>query len=210
MFSKIKDFFTHKDRDLRDNRWIFTTILVAAIISLMAAFILSVEAFELAKNPNSQFGCSINIIINCATVAKSSYATMFGFPNSFIGLMMEPAFIVIAIAGLAGVRFHRLFMFIVQIIFTAALIFAYYLFFLSTFVIQALCPWCLLVMLSATVMFFSITRFNIREDNLYLSKKLAVRGKNFIKKDYDKLILALIVVASVILVIVKYGNGLFA
>jgi len=210
MFSKVKEFFTHKDRDLRDNRWIFTTILAAAIISLLAAFVLSVEAIELAKNPNAQFGCSINIVINCATVGKSSYATMFGFPNSFLGMMMEPAFIFIAIAGLAGVRFHRHFMFIIQIIFTAALLFAYYLFFLSTFVIQSLCPWCLLVMLSATVMFFSITRFNLRENNLYLSKSLEARGRNFINKDYDKFVLALVVVASIILIIVKYGNGLFA
>jgi uncharacterized membrane protein len=210
MFSKVKDFFTHKDRDLRDNRWIFTTILVAAIISLIAAFILSVEAFEIAKNPNAQFGCSINIIVNCATVAKSSYATMLGFPNSFIGLMMEPAFIVIAIAGLAGVKFHKLFMFIAQIIFTGALLFAYYLFFISTYIIQALCPWCLLVMLAAIVMFFSITRFNIREDNLYLSRSLSTRGKDFIRKDYDKFILALIFVITVIIIIVKYGNGLFA
>lgn len=195
---------------MRDNRWIFTTILVTAILSLMAAFILSVEAVEIAKNPNAQFGCSISIIINCATVAKSSYATMFGFPNSFIGLMIEPAFILIAIAGLAGVKFHRLFMFIIQIIFTGALLFAYYLFYLSTFVIQALCPWCLLVMLSATIMFFSITRYNIRENNLYVSKELEVRGKNFIKKNYDKLILALFVVASLIIIIAKYGNGLFA
>ena len=135
---------------------------------------------------------------------------MFGFPNSFLGMMMEPAFIFIAIAGLAGVRFHRHFMFIIQIIFTAALLFAYYLFFLSTFVIQSLCPWCLLVMLSATVMFFSITRFNLRENNLYLSKSLEARGRNFINKDYDKFVLALVVVASIILIIVKYGNGLFA
>jgi len=210
MFSKVKDFYTHHDRDMRDNRWIFTTILVAAIISLWAAFILSVEAVEIAKNPNAQFGCSINIIINCATVAKSSYATMFGFPNSFIGLMMEPVFILIAIAGLADVKFHRLFMFIVQIIFTSALVFAYYLFYLSTFVIQSLCPWCLLVMLSATIMFFSITRFNLRENNLYLNSKLEARGRDFIRKDYDKFILALIVLASIILILVKYGNGLFA
>src|SRR5680860_84650 len=209
MFNKVIEFFMHRDRDLRDNRWIFTTILIAAIISLLSALVLSVEAFEIAKNPDAQFGCSINIIINCATVAKSSYATMFGFPNSFIGLMTAPAFIVIAIAGLAGVRFHRLFMFIVQVIFTGALIFAYYLFFISTFVIQSLCPWCLLVMLSATVMFFSITRFNIREDNLYLSKELAARGKNFIRKDFDKFALALLIVASIVIIIVKYGNGLF-
>lgn len=210
MFSKVKEFFTHHDRDMRDNRWIFTTILIAAIISLWAAFVLSVEAIEIAKNPNAQFGCSINIIINCATVAKSTYATMFGFPNSFIGLMMEPAFILIAIAGLAGVKFHRLFMFIAQIVFTGALIFAYYLFFLSTFVIQSICPWCLLVMLAATIMFFSITRFNLRENNLYLNSKLEARGRNFIRKDYDKFILALIVLASIILILVKYGNGLFA
>ena len=210
MINKIRNYFTHEDKNLRDNRWIFTAMLIGAIFSLMAAFVLSVEAIQLAANPNAQLSCSLNVIINCATVAKTSFATLFGFPNSFIGLMSEPVVIAVAIAGLAGVKFPRRFMFVAQIFYTGGFLFAYYLTFISTFIIQALCPWCLLVTVSTTFVFFSMTRYNIREGNLYLSKKWKKATKEFIKKDYDKLVLASVVFIVVAIIIIKYGSGLFA
>ena len=80
----------------------------------------------------------------------------------------------------------------------------------GTFVIQAICPWCFLVDIVTTVIFLVITRYNIREGNLYLSKKLAERAKAFIKKDYDKLAIAVLIVVIVAIMILKFGNGLFA
>jgi uncharacterized membrane protein len=211
MYKKINDYFTHKDKELRDNRWIFASMLVGAIFSLIAAFVLSIEAVEIARNPSVQLSCSINAIINCATVAKTSYASLFGFPNSFLGILAEPVVITVAVAGLAGVKFPRQFMFVAQIFYTLGFLFAYYLIFISTFIIQALCPWCLIVTLSTTFVFFSMTRYNIRERNLYLSKKFAAHSKAFIEKDYDKLILFSLVAIITAIVIIKYGNnGLFA
>jgi uncharacterized membrane protein len=210
MFSKTKAFFQHEDKYLADNRWIFASMLVGAVISLIAAFVLSVEAIALAKNPAAQLSCSINVIINCATVGLHPSAMLFGFPNSFLGLIAEPIVITVAIAGLAGVKFPQKFMFAAQICYTLGFIFAYFLLYTSLFVIQALCPWCLLVVLSTTFVFFSMTRYNIREDNLYLSAKLEKFAKDFIKKDYDKLVLASLVAAIVIVIFLKYGSELFA
>ncbi|MEP7205040.1 MAG: vitamin K epoxide reductase family protein [Candidatus Saccharibacteria bacterium] len=210
MFSKLRQFFSHEDKNLADNRLIFVSMLIGAVLSLMAAFVLSVDAVELARNPDAQLSCSVNIIVNCATVSKHPSATLFGFPNSFLGLMAEPIVITVAIAGLAAVKFPRKFMFVAQICYSLGFIFAYYLFYISMFVIQALCPWCLLVLLSTTFVFFSMTRYNIREDNLYLPDKIARRAKAFIRKDYDKLTLAVVVVAIVAGIILKYGAELFA
>jgi uncharacterized membrane protein len=210
MFSSIKEFFTHKDKNLRDNRWIFTSMLVGAALSLLAAFVLSTESIEIAKNPNAQLSCSVNIVINCATVARHPSASLLGFPNSFLGMVAEPVVITIAIAGLAGVLFPRRFMFAAQVFYTAGFIFAYYLFFVSTFVIQALCPWCLLVTLSTTFVFFSMTRYNIRENNLYLSTRVLKIAKNIIAKDYDKFGLAILVVGVIATIIIKYGSALFS
>lgn len=209
MFSNLIAFFRHEDKRIADNRWIFASMLVGAILSLIAAFVLSVEAIELAKNPNAQLTCSINVIINCATVAKHPSAALFGFPNSFLGLMAEPVVITVAIAGLSAIKFPRKFMFAAQLCYTLGFMFAYYLLYMSMFVIQALCPWCLLVTLSTTFVFFSITRYNIREGNLYLSARLDKLAKKFVKKDYDKLVLATLVVVVIAGIILKYGSALF-
>ena len=209
MYAKIRDYFTHHDRDLRDNRWIFTSMLVGAIFSLVSSFVLSVEAVELAKNPTAALSCSINLVINCATVALHPSAQLFGFPNSFLGLMAEPIVITVAIAGLAGVKFPRLFMFVAQIFYSLGFIFALWLFYTSYAVIGALCPWCLLVTATTTFVFFAMTRYNIREGNLYLSKKISISTKHFIEKDYDKLLLFAIVFSLVAAILLKYGNSIF-
>lgn len=208
MFKKVKEYFTHEEKKIRDNRWIFASMLVGAICSLIASFVLSVEAVELAANPDAVLSCSISVVVNCATVALHPSASLFGFPNAFLGLMAEPVVITVAIAGLAGTKFPRFFMFAAQIGYTLGLIFAYYLLYTSFFTIGALCPWCLLVTLTTTLVWFAITRYNIRENNLYLPKRAQKALARFIDKDFDKLVLGSIIVIVIAAILLKYGNAL--
>lgn len=205
----VINFFTHNDKKLRDNRWIFASMLVGSLLSLLASFVLSTEAIELAKNPDAALSCNVNVVLNCATVNNHPTGSLFGFPNSFLGLMAEPVVITVAIAGLAGVAFPRLFMFFAQIGYTLGFIFALYLFSVSYFVIGALCPWCLLVTLTTTLVWFAITRYNIREDNLYLPKRVQKAAHAMIEKDYDKFVMVLLIVVLVGAILLKYGDGLF-
>jgi uncharacterized membrane protein len=207
---KVVEFFTHHDKKLRDNRWIFTSMLIGSVLSLIAAFVLSVEAVELAKNPNADLPCSINIVLNCATVNNHPTGSMFGFPNSFIGMMAEPVVITVAIAGLAGMIFSRRFMFVAQIGYTLGLIFALTLFYISFTIIQALCPWCLLVTLTTILVWFAMTRYNIRENNLYLPKKVQKKLHSWVEKDYDKLAMWTLIVMLIAAILIKYGDGIFA
>jgi len=124
--------------------------------------------------------------------------------------MTEPIVITVAIAGLAGVKFPRLFMFTAQIFYTLGLIFALTLLYISMFIIGALCPWCLLVTLTTILVWFAITRYNIREDNLYLPKKLSKQAHGWLDKDYDKFVMAIVIFLIVAGIFLKYGNGLFA
>jgi uncharacterized membrane protein len=206
---RVFNFFNHKDKKIRDDRWIFGSMLVGALLSLLASFVLSVEAVQLAANPDVELACSINAVLNCASVGLHESAHMFGFPNAFLGLIAEPVVITVAIAGLSGVRFPRAFMFAAQIGYGLGFIFALTLLYISMFTIQALCPWCLLVSLTTTMVFFAISRYNIRENNLYLPAKIQKSLKNLVQKDYDKLLLWTIVMTVVAGIIVKYGNALF-
>ena len=210
MLSDIKNYFTHDDKKLRDNRWIFASMLVGALLSLTAAFVLSVEAFEIAKNPDAKLSCSINLVLNCATVAAHPSSTFLGFPNPFLGLMTEPIVITVAIAGLAGVRFPRWFMATAQVFYTAGLLFALTLMYISMFIIGALCPWCLLVTLTTILVWFAITRYNLREDNLFLPKSWQKKAHEWLDKDYDKFAMALIIFLIIAGIVLKYGDALFA
>ena len=209
IFSNIKEFFTHEEKKLRDDRWIFLSMLVGASLSLLASFVLSVEAVTLAANPDAVLSCSISLVLNCATVGLHEASYLFGFPNAFLGLIAEPVVITVAIAGLAGVKFPRLFMFGAQIGYSLGLIFALYLLYTSYFIIGALCPWCLLVTLTTTLVWFSITRYNIRENNLFLPKNLQKSLRQFIDKDYDKLVMWSFISLVIIAILFKYGPYLF-
>ncbi len=193
----------------RNYKSIFIGMLIGGICSLIASFVLSVEAVHLAKNPNAELSCSLNAVVNCATVALHPSSEMFGFPNSFIGLMAESVVITVAIAGLAGIRFPRKFMFAAQIGYSLGLIFALYLFYTSYVVIGALCPWCLLVTATTILVWFSMTKYNILERNLFLSEKAYSRLDKIIAKGYDNLIMASLFVLIVALIFGKYGESLF-
>ncbi|MFT3970220.1 MAG: vitamin K epoxide reductase family protein [Micropruina sp.] len=195
----------HPLRRLRQsNPWIFGTMLFSALISLSASFVLSADAIVLAADPQAALACNINAVLSCGTVGASWQASLFGFPNAFLGLIAEPVVITIAVASLGGVRFPRWFMFAAQIVYTLGLIFAYWLFFQAYFVIGALCPWCLLVTLSTTLVFTSLTHVNIRDGNLYLPERLTRTARTLIAHDLDLLLVTLWLVGIVAMVVIKY------
>jgi uncharacterized membrane protein len=192
------------------NKWIFGTMLVAAIAGLIAAFTLTVEKFHLLENPDAVLSCSFNVVLNCASVMKTWQSSVFGFPNSLIGLMGYSVVITVAAAVLSGVKFPKRFLQAAQICYGLGLIFAYWLFFQSVFVIQVLCPWCLVVTFVTTIIFETLLRYNLRENTFNFSKKTHKKISEFLKKDYDKVIVAGWIVLMIAIVFIKFGEGLFA
>lgn len=193
-----------------DNRYIFTTMLLSATASLVASFVLSVDALLLAGDPDLTLTCDINSVLSCGTVAQSWQASLLGFPNAFIGLMAEPVVITIAVASLGGVRFPRWFMFSAQVVYTVGVVFAYWLLWQSMFDIGALCPWCLLVTLSTTLVFTTLTHVNVRDGNLYLPRGVQERARRAIEKDVDFVVVWGWLILLAFAVLLKYGPVLFS
>lgn len=208
MFNKL--FNRKSASEQRSNRWIFGTMLAFGIVGLLASFVLSTEEFQLLRNPNTILSCNFNLVLNCGAVMKTWEASIFGFPNMFMGLMGFPVIILVALLGLSNVKFPRWFLIGVQIGYTLAAIFAYWLFFSSLYVIQVLCPWCLTVTLSATMLFATATRYNFVQNTFGFKKYTQKRITLFFAGDYDKMIVAGWIVLLIALVIVKFGNALFA
>ncbi|MCF4122440.1 vitamin K epoxide reductase family protein [Antribacter sp. KLBMP9083] len=191
-------------------RWLFGEMLVGALVGLVAAFVLGVDAIELAANPQVTLACDINTIISCGTVAQAWQASVFGFPNAFLGLIAEPVVITVAVAGLAGVRFPRWFMTAAQTVYLLGTIFAYWLFTESMFVIGALCPWCLTVTVSTTLVFVSMLHWNVLEDNLYWPRRVHARAVEFVRSGALDILLAAWLVGLAAAIVLKYGTALFS
>lgn len=194
---------------MNSDKRLFLGMFISALFSLIAAFVLSVDALALAANSSAVLSCDINNVISCGTVANSWQAKVLGFPNSFIGMICEPVVMTIAIAGLSGVKFPRWFMFIAQCVYFVGLVFALWLFTQSAFVIGAFCPWCMLVTLGTTVTFFAMLRYNIFHDNLFVSDSLSDTLKFLCNSYVDIAISILLIISIFVIVFVKYGALLF-
>ena len=209
MFKTISAWLESRKKD-RHQTIPYVLLLIGAGVGLMASFVLSVEAVELAKNPNAVLPCSINAVLNCATVASHASASVFGFPSSFLGMMTFPVMVTIAVAGLMGTRFPRWFMLGAQVGVTLGAVFALWMFYMSYAVIQVLCPWCLTVDAAMLVLFLALTRLNILNDHLSTSKRVAQTLKTIVRKQYDVLFVVVIAIVALFAILIKYRDVLFA
>ena len=165
---------------LRARYFLFGEMLLFAVISLVASFVLSYDAIKLAENPDQSLACDVAVWLSCSKVGLSWQAQVFGFPNAFLGMISEPVVMTIAVASLCKVRFPKWFMFTANVVYLLGVIFAYWLLYQSTFVIGALCPWCILVTISTTFVFWSMTRWNILEANLFLPPAAQAKARAFV------------------------------
>jgi len=177
----------------------FLEMLVSSIIGLWASLVLSIDAVKLAEDPLADLNCNISSTISCASVGLSWQANLLGFPNAFLGLIAEPVVITFAVAALGGVRFPRWFMLSAQVVYSIGLVFAYWLFYQAYFVIGAMCPWCLLITITTTLVFASMTRINILEGNLGAGTKRRLERPLRLGLDAAGVILILGIMAAMVL-----------
>lgn len=186
------------------HRWTYVEMLVSSLLSLVASLVLSIEAINLAKDPLAEFSCDISETISCSTVGLAWQSSLLGFPNAFLGLIAEPVVITLAVAALGGVRFPRWFMLTAQAIYFIGFAFAYWLFYEAYFVIGALCPWCLLVTVTTTLVFFSMTRVNILDNNFRLSPRVHERLSYWLRQGADTGIAVILIAILAGMVLFKY------
>lgn len=191
-------------------RGIFTTMLAFGIVGLIASFVLTLEKIHLLQNPDAVLSCSFSLVLNCAAVMDTWQSALFGFPNMLIGMMAFPVVITVAVAGLYGMRFDKRFMQIASVCYFLGLMFAYWLFFSSLYVIQVLCPWCLIVTFSTTLIFASIFTYGVRENIFNAPRKFDHKLKSFISNGWHKLLVASWILLLIVLVFLKFGADLWA
>ena len=186
-------------------------MVISGALGLLASFVLSIDALKLAADPDAKLGCSFNSVLNCSKVAQTWQAHLLGefFPNAFLGIAAEAVVITIAVAMIGGVRFPRWYMLAAQAVYTVGFLFAYWLFYEALTDIHALCPWCLLITVTTTLVWAGLTRINIREGHLTLPGALGPKARRFVADGYDWFVTVGLIIAVGLIILVKYGSALF-
>lgn len=145
----------------RDTRlaWI---MLVTGIFGFLAASMLVYERLQIYVDASHRSSCDINALLNCGTVMRTPQAAVFGFPNPFIGIAAYAVVLTIAAALLARARFAPWFWWCVQVGVTLGFCFICWLWFQTTFEIDALCLYCMIVWIMQTTLFVHVTMRNMR------------------------------------------------
>ena len=192
------------------DRWLFGSMAVCSALGLIVSFVLAVDAWTIAKNPDAILICDISTTLSCGDVARSWQATLVGFPNAFWGILFESVVLSVSIAKLMGSHFSRLFMFFLQGFYTCAIIFALWLFYQSSFNIHALCPYCLVITFTTILEWFDLFRVNMRDQGLYMPAKARPVLERVVYHDIDVIACLLLMGAVLLTIAIKYGGALFS
>ena len=137
-------------------------LIVAGSIGFAAAFALTLDKIAILENPDAQLSCNFSVLVGCSTNLSSWQGALFGFPNPLIGIAAWSVVITIGAAMLSGARFARWFWLGLQVGVTAALAFVIWLMGQSFFVLDVLCPWCMVTWAVTIPTFLTITFYTLK------------------------------------------------
>lgn len=146
-------------------------LIIAGALGLLAAFELSVEKVLVLADPEHDPACNVGVLVGCTTNLESWQGSVFGFPNPFVGLMAWPVVITIGVAILAGAQFARWFWIGFNAGVAGALVFVGWLIYESIYVLDVLCPWCMLTWVVTIPTFWAVTLHNLRTGHIPASAR---------------------------------------
>lgn len=129
-------------RPTRETVWL---LVVAGVLGLAAAVTLTIDKVKLLQDPDYVPSCSINPVLSCGSVMQTGQASVFGFPNSLLGIVGFSVVLTIGVLAVAGVVLPR---WVWAGLAGGALLgaaFVHWLVFQSLYEIGALCPYCMVV-----------------------------------------------------------------
>lgn len=127
-------------------------IVFVSIYSFLGMLVSAYLLYQHYKPSTGSF-CAISEYINCDIVNKSIYSEIFGVPVSVLGFLAYAVFFAASILVIKNyLRLER----IVNILFAFAgvsLLFSFYLTYIEFFVLNAVCPFCIIQQFLIFVMF---------------------------------------------------------
>ena len=147
-------------------------LIIAGAIGFAAAFALTLDKVHMLENPNAQLSCNFSVLIGCSTNLASWQGSLFGFPNPLIGLAAWSVVVTIGVGILSGARFARWFWIGLNLGVTGAMAFVIWLITQSIFVLDVLCPWCMVTWAVTIPTFLAVTLFNLKSGHIPVTESI--------------------------------------
>jgi uncharacterized membrane protein len=159
------------------NNYLAYIVIISGLVGVYCAFTLLLNRIEFYKNPDFVPPCSINPWLDCGSVMKSKWASLYGFPNTIIGMATYPLAVMTGFIMLLNKTNNRILMLVCNAIAGVGLITNFVLLYISAYLILALCPWCILAGVATSNVFFAITVYNIKNNHLIFKDQQKLQAK---------------------------------
>jgi len=160
---------------------------ILGAIGFAAAFVLTIEKIHLLMDPSYVPSCSINPVLACGSIMQTPQASAFGFANSLLGIAGFAVVTTIGMALVAGGRFQRWFWLGLQTGTIFGIGFVHWLMYQSIIVINALCPYCMIVWAVMIPLFVLVTKYNLEHKNIVFKGSPAV--SSWLNRHWPKVII---------------------
>ena len=116
-----------------------------SLIGLVASVWQAAERIQMLKHPGVALSCNLNPVIDCGTVLGNRWASLFGFPNAFIGIAIFAMLLMAGVALATGTKPSKGFQRVLLAISIVLILFALWFFGMSLYVIGKVCIFCLFI-----------------------------------------------------------------
>lgn len=185
----------------------YRLMIVGGAIALFAAATLVYEKIQFldakAANRSFQASCDLNAFVSCGGVINTPEASVFGFPNPFMGIVGFSVVVTLGVLLASGVQLPRWVWGGLQVGATFGIGLITWLQFQSIYDIGKLCPWCMVVWSIMIPLFVLISGRTLR---VFAPQSGAAR---FVT-DWSMLIVLLWYVVVIAAIWFKFGSNLWA
>lgn len=166
----------------------------SSLVGLVASFLQAIQTINYYKFPEKDLSCDLNSVFNCAGVFGAWQSSVFGFSNSLMCIVFFTLMLGVSLVGMTGSKINKNVRLLIQFLALFFLGFGAWYLWSSTFVIAALCIYCIFCYSAVIALNFALLRINIKD--LPISNKVSGVLEGAIAKNYD--ILFWIIWASLI------------
>lgn len=194
-----------------NRKFLASLIILGGLFGLYAAFTITINKIELIKNPNFVPTCSINPWLDCGTVMKSKWGSMFGFPNALAGLSLYALALWTGVTLWFNDNLNRNYLKFCTLLAGLGFIGNNTLTYISSSIIFALCPWCLLAHTGTMLVFFSLLTYLITTRQLFDDEARSAIWANRISKGWSigfTILYMVFVIGYVLTIYELYANSI--
>lgn len=136
-------------------------LAIGGFIAWIASGALILDRLKIYEDPSAVASCDVNALLSCGQVMRTAEASIFGFPNPFIGLAGFAVLVTVGVVLIAGAQLPRWFWLGVQTGLTLGMALVGWFWFTALYTIGILCPYCMVVWAMMIPMFLWTTARNI-------------------------------------------------